>query len=532
MDDVYRSTQAKMKFLRDRNFVIQEIWECAWTRAKTNDPDLQAFVASLDFQEPLNPRQVFFGGRTNAVKLYHRADIEQGEEMRYYDYTSLYPWVNKNGRYPLGHPEILYEPGTTDLANYFGLAKCTVLPPDGLYHPVLPYRTHDKLTFPLCRSCVEEHIDRPLHDKMHQCHHSDPERTLTGTWCTPELEKAVSLGYVILPVHEIWHFTDSRVGLFAEYIITWLKIKQEASGWLASCITPEQRRTYVDAYEAHKGIRLDVPHIEHNRGRRTLAKTMNNSMWGKFGQQENKTQMVEFVEPQPFHTFLDSDQHDIRYVSPLTEERVEVHYKQKEHCETVSPNVNIFVAAFTTCWARLRLYKALELLGERVLYFDTDSIIFTHLPGQTSPPLGDYLGDFKNELDSGDVIVEFCSGGPKNYGYQTRAGQTVCMVRGFSLNVQGQEQLNYEILRDNTLAELERPLAAPRTTRVTQSHTIARDAKDYALHTRSSHKDYRLVSSKRVLDPHSFQTYPYGYVRFSVQDRQNLDTLMDLTFQN
>ena len=178
----------------------------------------------------------------------------------------------------------------------------------------------------------------------------------------------------------------------------------------------------------------------------------------------------------------------------------------------------------------LRLYEALELLGERVLYFDTDSVIFTHLTGQTSPPLGDYLGDFKNELESGDVIEESCSGGPKNYEYQTRAGQTVCKVRGFSLNFQGREQLNYEILRDNTLAELERPLAAPWTTRVSQSHTIARDAKGYALRTRPSHKDYQLVFSKRVLDPITAKTYPYGYERFSEQDRRNLDTLMDLTF--
>ena len=74
-------------------------------------------------------------------------------------------------------------------------------------------------------------------------------------------------------------FTDSRVGLFAEYVNTWLKIKQEASGWPASCITTEQRRAYVHAYEAREGTRLDVPHIELNPGPRTLAKTMNNSMW-------------------------------------------------------------------------------------------------------------------------------------------------------------------------------------------------------------------------------------------------------------
>ena len=55
---------------------------------------------------------------------------------------------------------------------------------------------------------------------------------------------------------------------------------------------------------------------------------------------------------------------------------VEVHYQYQDEDIPVSPNLNIFVACFTTCWARLRLYAALEPLGQRVLYYDTDSIIF------------------------------------------------------------------------------------------------------------------------------------------------------------
>lgn len=30
---------------------------------------------------------------------------------------------------------------------------------------------------------------------------------------------------------------------------------------------------------------------------------------------------------------------------------------------------------------------------------------------------GDFLGDFINEFDFGEYIVEFCFGGFKNYGY-------------------------------------------------------------------------------------------------------------------
>lgn len=36
----------------------------------------------------------------------------------------------------------------------FGLATVDILPPEGLFHPVLPVRAGGKLTFPLCRTCV------------------------------------------------------------------------------------------------------------------------------------------------------------------------------------------------------------------------------------------------------------------------------------------------------------------------------------------------------------------------------------------
>ena len=46
-----------------------------------------------------------------------------------------------------------------------------------------------------------------------------------------------------------------------------------------------------------------------------------------------------------------------------------------------------------------------------------------------------------NELDEGDYIVEFVSGGAKNYGYATKHGKIVYRVRDFSLNVHGANSL-------------------------------------------------------------------------------------------
>ena len=42
-------------------------------------------------------------------------------------------------------------------------------------------------------------------------------------------------------------------------------------------------------------------------------------------------------------------------------------------------------------------------------------MIFTGQPGEWIPPLGDYLGELTNELDDGDYITTFASGGLKNY---------------------------------------------------------------------------------------------------------------------
>ena len=153
----------------------------------------------------------------------------------------------------------------------------------------------------------------------------------------------------------------------------------------------------------------------------------------------------------------------------------------------------------------------MESLGERVLYYDTDSVIFLQDQGQPNPDLGPYLGQFTSELDKKDYIVEFVSGGPKNYGYTTKNEHVECKVRGFRLNSEGKTQFNYEIIKQNVLDEIQKPLLKPRETTVYNTHHIVRDPQTYQLFTFPQRKDYKLVYDKRVVDAKTFQTYPYGY---------------------
>ena len=90
---------------------------------KKTDPQLKAFVDKLDIVPPLNPREAFFGGRTNAIKLHHKVDENENEKIEYRDIISLYPCANLECDYPICHLEFIDQPRTTDISRYYGLIK-------------------------------------------------------------------------------------------------------------------------------------------------------------------------------------------------------------------------------------------------------------------------------------------------------------------------------------------------------------------------------------------------------------------------
>ena len=69
--------------------------------------------------------------------------------------------------------------------------------------------------------------------------HSDNERSFVGTWVTDEVKTALERGYEVIDIYDVWYFdnisnykpTTMTGGLFTEYVNTFQKLKQEASGW-------------------------------------------------------------------------------------------------------------------------------------------------------------------------------------------------------------------------------------------------------------------------------------------------------------
>ena len=80
----------------------------------------------------------------------------------------------------------------------------------------------------------------------------------------------------------------------------------------------------------------------------------------------SKTKRV--TQPKELYAYLDSDQYIVKDVQMVNDETVEIQYIEKEGFVEENKKVNIVIAAFTTAYARLKLYDLLDLLQERVLY--------------------------------------------------------------------------------------------------------------------------------------------------------------------
>ena len=108
-------------------YTVIEQWECDWDWKVKTDLGLQEFSSTLNLVHTLNPGDAFFWSQTNAATLYYKEDETQGEQMKYVDATTFYPWVNKYGEYPIGHPKIINHLEDQNISNYFGIVNADIL---------------------------------------------------------------------------------------------------------------------------------------------------------------------------------------------------------------------------------------------------------------------------------------------------------------------------------------------------------------------------------------------------------------------
>jgi hypothetical protein len=443
--------------LVEEGFNVLGMWHSTWAQERDEDIDVLNWLndpvnISAMPKLPLNPRHAFFGGRTNAMKLQYTFNVATGEYGRYDDVCSLYPAANYYDPYPVGLPVryvrisaaewLVTDRGgvrrmvcdaDVEPLGLFGFIRCTVQCPDDLYHPVLPSKAaKGKLLFDLI----------------------SPK---TGTWTTPELALALSVGYTILEVDEVWDYEKTET-LFRGYVANFIRMKQEASGYPDGVRgDPVKEKQFCSAFEDKMGFALNAANVDKNAGKRALSKLLLNSLWGKFGQRINQMQAKTVYSNTQLLKIIEDPRYEISYVTPLTDLATEVGYRMREEFLSTDVKigcVNIPIAAYTTSHGRIRLYAALHKLGRQVLYYDTDSVVYAVDPTRGdhhTMPLGEYIGEWTDELSGGKIVDTFVAPGPKCYSYVVQAldgsRKIETKVKGFSRNMRNEEQLNHASLQ-------------------------------------------------------------------------------------
>ena len=169
------------------------MWECEFKKMKETNPELREMIRNhpLLSRATIEPRHALAGGRVENFVVKYEA--KEGEAISYCDFTSMYPFLLKTSKFITGHP-VVYTGGQcrdltgdnlNNLSRVEGLVKCSVLAPRNLYLPVLGFKSHGRLIFALCRTCMDK-------ARKSDCDHENiDDRKFEGVFVVNELRKAV-----------------------------------------------------------------------------------------------------------------------------------------------------------------------------------------------------------------------------------------------------------------------------------------------------------------------------------------------------
>ena len=114
----------------------------------------------------------------------------------------------------------------------------------------------------------------------------------------------------------------------------------------------KKKQQYVRDYQTKEGITLDALLVEKNPGGRATAKLMLNSFWSKFGENLHKKTTEAVTTAACLFALMSNTFTEIHTVHFCLQDFLEVVYSKLRENQRDNGRVNIFIAAFTTCWAR------------------------------------------------------------------------------------------------------------------------------------------------------------------------------------
>lgn len=133
-------------------------------------------------------------------------------------------------------------------------------------------------------------------------------------------------------------------------------------------------------------------------------------------------------------------------------------------------------------------------------------MFFVYKVGDYLPKLGDFLGNFTNEISpkEGNYIKEFVSGGPKNYAYKLDTGKTDCTVKGYAINHLTNLLLNFDSIKA-CVEDTSKEIIIPQL-------KFIKNKSSWQIETRIQNKKYNCLTYNKRLLSEDGSTLPFGFI--------------------
>jgi hypothetical protein len=229
------------------------------------------------------------------------------------------------------------------------------------------------------------------------------------------------------------------------------------------------------------------------------------SSWGKFVQRQ-ELPTSKFVKTKLELARIQNDRtKDILDVHLINSDIIALDLVTKtsylERPKFQSDIIGVFVCAYGRCL----LYKTMEKLGpQRLLYCDTDSVLYIERPGDRRVKTGQFLGHLTDEVPPGLSIRRFCASAPKTYALSFSDGSQQVKMKGLSLHYLNKEKFTFDVIRKTVLGEL-------KSVESVTDDEFRRVKYRGIVYKRPFVKTYRMTFTKRVIVHGRQYSIPYGF---------------------
>jgi len=97
----YETTMSRLEQITQAGYQIMIQWECEFDGAGLMNQKPELLTHPIVEQSPLHNRDDLYGCRTEAMRLHYKAS--ENETIQYVDVMSLYPYICKYSKFPIGH---------------------------------------------------------------------------------------------------------------------------------------------------------------------------------------------------------------------------------------------------------------------------------------------------------------------------------------------------------------------------------------------------------------------------------------------